>query len=101
MIVAIILILLIGIITIVFTKETSVLRIKRLGLIFSFSGLWLSILLWLAQADNPLFQSPGNLLWSISTLGLSWGPVQFGLDEISLPFVVLTGLLIPICIIIS
>jgi len=37
----------------------------------------------------------------VESLHVSWGPINFGVDEISLPFIILTNLLIPICILIS
>nr|YP_009746388.1 NADH dehydrogenase subunit 4 [Chrysaora pacifica]QIH96597.1 NADH dehydrogenase subunit 4 [Chrysaora pacifica] len=76
--------------------------IKRVGLLSSFGALWLTILIWITHFPNPTFQLNNSDLWiDKSSALLKWGPLHFGLDEISIPFLLLTAILTPICILIS
>ena len=101
MIQTILLALTIAILLIIFTDEKDFSRIKRIGLLFSFIALWVSLLLWSFYTFQPLFQFSQSTNWILTYLSFSWGPLHFGVDKISLPFIVLTGLLTPICILIS
>nr|YP_010317615.1 NADH dehydrogenase subunit 4 [Catostylus townsendi]UNB15559.1 NADH dehydrogenase subunit 4 [Catostylus townsendi] len=101
MIYMILLTLIIAIVLIVFTNNTHFSRIKKIGLLFSFIALWLSLLLWVIYNFQPLFQFSQSTNWILTYLSVSWGPLHFGIDKISLPFIILTSLLTPICILIS
>ena len=94
--------LIISIIIIIFINDQLVSYIKRIGLISSFLTLWLSLLLWSTHNHNILFHSNTTNKWLEDyQLSSNWGNLHFAVDEISLPFIVLTSFLIPICILIS
>lgn len=71
---------------------------KEVGLIFSLITFWISIIVWLNfDNGNPDFQMVQKLNW----MPLSGTYFFLGIDGISLFFVLLTTLLIPICILSS
>nr|YP_009421321.1 NADH dehydrogenase subunit 4 [Nemopilema nomurai]ASR75164.1 NADH dehydrogenase subunit 4 [Nemopilema nomurai] len=64
--------------------------------------LWLSILLWTFHDINNLFYFNSTNIWTtLLSNSTQWGPLHFAVDQVSLPFILLTGLLTPICIVIS
>nr|QCU46377.1 NADH dehydrogenase subunit 4 [Stomolophus sp. CG-2019] len=102
MIILLIVTLLIGIILILFTNSQSVKSIKNIGLLTSFVALWISIALWSFHTPESFFQFNSSNYWGLLvSSSIQWGPIHFAVDEISLPFIMLTGLLTPICILIS
>lgn len=101
MIVLIFSLLIVFIIIILFINKNQTLQIKKVGLFSSFSILWISSVLWFTQEVYPIFQFNKYIYWLTENSSISWGPLHFGLDEVSLPFIVLTNLLIPVCILIS
>nr|AER54453.1 NADH dehydrogenase subunit 4 [Cassiopea andromeda] len=101
MIILIIIITVLTIILIILLNKNKHFLIKKIGLISSFISLWLSIILWILNESKYLIQFTFNSQWMVESLHVNWGPINFGVDEISLPFIILTNLLIPICILIS
>nr|WOE91074.1 NADH dehydrogenase subunit 4 [Cassiopea sp. MKL-2023] len=101
MVLLIIIITVLAITITLFTNKNKHSFIKKIGLISSFTNLWLSITLWVLNKFNYLIQFTFDIQWMVGKLQMDWGPTNFGVDEISLPFIILTNLLIPICIIIS
>lgn len=76
--------------------------IKRVGLASSFLTLWVTLLTWGSYSSDSLFQNNKTNFWiDIISTQSKWGPLHFGLDEISIPFISLTAILSPICILIS
>nr|YP_783943.1 NADH dehydrogenase subunit 4 [Aurelia aurita]ABG56240.1 NADH dehydrogenase subunit 4 [Aurelia aurita] len=75
---------------------------KKIALGSSFLVLWLSIVLWTSHNTESLFYSNIITGWLASVpLSTDWGSLYFGVDHLSLPFILLTAILTPICIIIS
>nr|WGM81686.1 NADH dehydrogenase subunit 4 [Mastigias papua] len=101
MIIIILLLLTIAILSIFFMNRNDHQKIKKIGLLLSFLVLWASVWLWVTEQFKTSYQSTQVLNWLSDNINTSWGPVLFGLDNISFPFILLTNLLIPICIIIS
>lgn len=76
--------------------------LKSIGLLSSFITLWINLIIWSLISDNSSFQLNITDNWiDFNSTSTSWGPLHFGIDEVSIPFILLTNLLIPICIIIS
>jgi proton-translocating NADH-quinone oxidoreductase chain M len=89
---------LIGSILILFTNQYNILRIKQLSLGFSLLTFNFSILLWLFfDSSSAKFQFVQKLNW-IPFYNLNF---YIGIDGISLFFILLTTLLIPICLLSS
>ncbi|YP_009421334.1 NADH dehydrogenase subunit 4 (mitochondrion) [Rhopilema esculentum] len=64
--------------------------------------MWLSIALWSFYTYDTLFHFNTSKFWTtLLSNSVQWGPLHFAIDQISLPFILLTGLLTPICILIS
>nr|AER54636.1 NADH dehydrogenase subunit 4 [Pelagia noctiluca] len=102
MLLAIVFVLLLSLLIVLFVPACNPTLVKKIGLFSSFLVLWLTILCWGSHVPNSYFQSNDLAYWvDTATSSLKWGPVQFGLDEISTPFVLLTALLTPVCIIVS
>jgi proton-translocating NADH-quinone oxidoreductase chain M len=94
----IILLPLVGAIIILFIKDTNVRLIKNVALAFSMASFTLSTLLWvLFDRSTAKFQFVEEFLWIPSS------NINFfiGIDGISLFFVLLTTLLVPLCILAS
>lgn len=71
---------------------------KEIALIFSLITFWISIYIWIKfDNGNPEFQMVQKLDW----MPLSGTTFLLGIDGISLFFILLTTLLIPICILSS
>nr|YP_009742856.1 NADH dehydrogenase subunit 4 [Aurelia limbata]QID91290.1 NADH dehydrogenase subunit 4 [Aurelia limbata] len=102
MILIISIVLIISILLTMLVGNSNPLMAKKIALGFSFLVLWLSIILWIDHSTNSLFYSNIMIGW-LDTISLStdWGSIYFGVDQLSLPFILLTGILTPICIIIS
>uniref|UniRef100_A0AAU6W7L8 NADH-ubiquinone oxidoreductase chain 4 n=1 Tax=Cephea cephea TaxID=880218 RepID=A0AAU6W7L8_9CNID len=94
-------VLIVSTIVVLTTDRNNISKIKKTGLLSSFFTLWMSSILWLTQETYPLFQFNEYAYWLTENLNITWGPLHFGVDKISLPFIILTNLLIPICILIS
>jgi len=91
----IILLPLIGAILILFTRDTNVKLIKNIALTFSMASFVLSTFLWvLFDRSTAKFQFVEEFLWIPSS------NINFfiGVDGISLFFVLLTTLLVPLCL---
>jgi proton-translocating NADH-quinone oxidoreductase chain M len=91
----IILLPLIGAILILFTRDTNVKLIKNIALTFSMASFVLSTFLWvLFDRSTAKFQFVEEFLWIPSS------NINFfiGIDGISLFFVLLTTLLVPLCL---
>jgi len=93
-----VLIPLLGSLTISFISHRNFNLIRRLGLFFSFFTFFLSLFLWLFFSRSyGRFQFVFDIVWlSFSNLNFS-----LGVDGISVFFVILTTLLIPICLLTS
>ena len=94
----IILLPLLGAIIILFIKDTNVRLIKNVALAFSMASFTFSTLLWvLFDRSTAKFQFVEEFLWIPSS------NINFfiGVDGISLFFVLLTTLLVPLCILAS
>lgn len=71
---------------------------KEIALITSLVTLWISIIIWINfDNGNPEFQMVKTLNW----MPLSGTTFTIGIDGISLLFILLTTLLIPICVLSS
>ena len=89
---------LIGAIIILFTRDTNVKLIKNVALVFSMASFVLSTFLWvLFDRSTAKFQFVEEFLWIPSS------NINFfiGVDGISLFFVILTTLLVPLCLLAS
>ena len=76
--------------------------IKKVGLSSSLTALWITISIWIVHTPNTSFQFNKSDLWTDkNVVVLKWGLLHFGLDQISIPFILLTALLTPICILVS
>lgn len=76
--------------------------LKSVGLSSSFIILWITLFIWGTYSFNSLFQINLCNDWiDVTSMSLRWGPLHFGVDEISIPFIVLTAILTPICLLIS
>jgi proton-translocating NADH-quinone oxidoreductase chain M len=94
----IILLPLIGAIIILFTRDTNVKLIKNVALVFSMASFVLSTFLWvLFDRSTAKFQFVEEFLWIPS----SNTNFFIGVDGISLFFVILTTLLVPLCLLAS
>lgn len=89
---------LIGSTILLFTPPSNVNFIKKLGLFTSFLTFFLSLLLWLFFDRTCVrFQFVYDFLW-VSSSNLNF---SLGIDGISIFFVILTTLLIPLCLLAS
>nr|AVP26543.1 NADH dehydrogenase subunit 4 [Cyanea nozakii] len=76
--------------------------LKSTGLFCSMMILWATLLTWAINNYSYRFQTNISDAWlDLGQNQLKWGPLHFGIDEISLPFIILTSILTPICILIS
>jgi len=88
----------IGVILITIQKETDSKNIKRIALNFSFlPNICFLILLGSLKQSKGFFQFTSQLYW-IPSLNLN---IALGVDGISIFFILLTTLLIPLCILVS
>nr|AER54497.1 NADH dehydrogenase subunit 4 [Cyanea capillata] len=95
-------ILILSILTLSIIPRNRYRLLKLTGLSSSFLILWISLLMWGTYSSNSLFQINFSNKWiDITPINLKWGPLHFGIDEISIPFIILTGILTPICLLIS
>nr|YP_009750743.1 NADH dehydrogenase subunit 4 [Tanacetipathes thamnea]QIJ98182.1 NADH dehydrogenase subunit 4 [Tanacetipathes thamnea] len=96
------LLLFMGIINVTRTPRDNDVKLKRTALEWSLATLTAALILWGAFDSEGQFQTINQTEWIASpTLNLQWGPVFLAVDGISLFFLILTALLIPICILIS
>ena len=77
-------------------------KLKRAALEWSLATLTATLILWASFDTEGQFQTINQTEWIVPpALSLKWGPLFFAVDGISLFFIVLTALLIPICILVS
>nr|QJS34682.1 NADH dehydrogenase subunit 4 [Tylopathes sp. n. NB-2020] len=96
------LLLFMGIINVTRTPRDNDVKLKRTALEWSLATLAAALILWGAFDSEGQFQTINQTEWIASpTLDLQWGPIFLAVDGISLFFLILTALLIPICILIS
>lgn len=87
-----------GSLILLFISNKNIHLIRRLGLFFSFLTFFLSLFLWLFFARSyARFQFVFDIVW-LSSANLNF---SLGIDGISIFFVLLTTLLIPICLLAS
>nr|YP_004123488.1 NADH dehydrogenase subunit 4 [Halisarca harmelini]ADT81739.1 NADH dehydrogenase subunit 4 [Halisarca harmelini] len=89
----------IGIILLIKTPRNDGEKLKRIGLEWSLLTFTATILLW-ASFDGGSFQTINLFSWILNLMTSSVN-IVFAVDGISVFFLVLTGLLIPICVLIS
>nr|QJS34588.1 NADH dehydrogenase subunit 4 [Phanopathes sp. NB-2020] len=96
------LLLFIGIINVMRTPRDNDVKLKRTALEWSLATLTATLILWGAFDSEGQFQTINQTEWIVSpTFNFQWGPILLAVDGISLFFLILTALLIPICILIS
>lgn len=88
----------VGMLFILLVPSWDILRLKKLALLFSFLAFVVSLLLWVF-----FNKSTGNMQFVDS---IAWVPYlnlnfTYGLDGISIFFLILTTLLIPLCLLVS
>nr|YP_010127275.1 NADH dehydrogenase subunit 4 [Paraconotrochus antarcticus]QPO84679.1 NADH dehydrogenase subunit 4 [Paraconotrochus antarcticus] len=91
-----------GVLSVVKTSREKKNKLKRNTLEWSLGVLLSVFLLWGGFDLEGQFQFLTQMEWVFSPiLGLQWGPVVFALDGVSLLFLSLTTLLIPICVLVT
>nr|YP_654372.1 NADH dehydrogenase subunit 4 [Nematostella sp. JVK-2006]ABG02346.1 NADH dehydrogenase subunit 4 [Nematostella sp. JVK-2006] len=96
------LLLFLGIINVIIIPRGNSVKLKRAALEWSLATLTATLVLWASFDTEGQFQTINQTEWIVPpALSLKWGPLFFAVDGISLFFLVLTALLIPICILIS
>nr|QJS34641.1 NADH dehydrogenase subunit 4 [Stichopathes abyssicola] len=96
------LLLFMGIINVMRTPRDNDAKLKRTALEWSLATLTATLILWGAFDSEGQFQTINQTEWIVSpTLNFQWGPIFLAVDGVSLFFLILTALLIPICILIS
>jgi NADH-quinone oxidoreductase subunit M len=75
-------------------------RLKKAALSWSLIILAVTILLWVSFDGDGEFQAAMKLRW-FSEVEPIFGPVVFAVDGVSIFFLILTALLVPICVLIS
>ena len=88
-----------GVHLILITRDDNV-RLKKAALSWSLIILVTTILLWVSFDGDGQFQAVVRLRW-IPGVEPIFGPVVFAVDGISIFFLILTALLVPICVLIS
>ena len=89
-----------GIIHLLVIPRDNILRVKKTALEWSLLTLTATILLWASFDGEGQFQTIKKMEW-IPGVEPTFGSVLFGVDGISIFFLILTALLTPICILIS
>ena len=89
----------IGMIFLIFTSRDNIEKLKKIALEWSLFTLTATILLWASFDGEAQFQIIKKVNWIV--IEPLFGPIIFGVDGISIFFIILTALLIPICILIS
>nr|YP_009159671.1 NADH dehydrogenase subunit 4 [Halcampoides purpureus]AKQ50944.1 NADH dehydrogenase subunit 4 [Halcampoides purpureus] len=96
------LLLFLGIINVMRVPRDDSVKLKRAALEWSLATLTATLILWAAFDLEGQFQTINQTEWIVpSALNFKWGPIFFAVDGISLFFLILTALLVPICILIS
>nr|YP_004123208.1 NADH dehydrogenase subunit 4 [Oscarella viridis]ADO51461.1 NADH dehydrogenase subunit 4 [Oscarella viridis] len=94
--------LLIGALHVMFIPRENSIKLKLTALQWTLATLTATIILWISFDGEGQFQATQIIEWISSTTDLwSSGMVVFAVDGISIFFIILTALLIPICILIS
>nr|YP_001648495.1 NADH dehydrogenase subunit 4 [Topsentia ophiraphidites]ABW83857.1 NADH dehydrogenase subunit 4 [Topsentia ophiraphidites] len=91
---------LIGILNLLIIPRDNIIKLKKTALEWSLFTLTATILLWASFDGSGQFQAIINFEWIPGTEPV-FGPVLFAVDGISIFFLILTAVLIPICILIS
>ena len=103
-------ILLLGILSVVATPSEDTVKLRRAALEWSIVSLMVTLVWWCTMDTGGQFQTISSTEWVVhhqSTGGpywasnFQWGPILLAVDGISIYFIILTALLIPICILIS
>lgn len=88
----------VGMLIISITPSWKTLAIKKIALIFSFAAFVVSLVLWLLfNKSIGTMQFVGKIAW-IPYMNLNF---TYGIDGISIFFLILTTLLIPLCLLVS
>lgn len=90
---------LIGIFLLIITSRDKTEKLKKIALEWSLFTLTATILLWASFDREGQIQIIKKINWII--IEPLFGPIIFGVDGVSIFFVILTALLIPICVLIS
>lgn len=81
------------------SEEKNYFFVKEFALVVSLFVLYFSLLLWLAMDySTPGFQYINSFEWSFFSTGIR---LTYGIDGLSLMFIVLTAFLMPFCILIG
>ena len=90
--------LIIGMLNLALIRDFNIRKIKRVGLIYAFVVLILTLLMHICfNVEKNTFSFRLDLLWTIQKNTF----LSLGIDGISIFFIILTALLIPICMLIS
>ena len=93
---------LIAIINIIFTSRFNIKKLEKISLFWSILLLTYFTFIVLIYNENYEFQFNTTLNWfSNNNFNLNWGYITFAIDGVSLFFIGLSIILIPICIIMS
>nr|YP_010890158.1 NADH dehydrogenase subunit 4 [Stephanomia amphytridis]WJJ70206.1 NADH dehydrogenase subunit 4 [Stephanomia amphytridis] len=97
-----IILIMISIIHINFTNRNNINKLKRISLFWSIFILFFFIILLLLFSEFSQFQFSLNLNWLKNFSNyITWGKIIFSVDGISLFFIGLSIILIPICFLVS
>ena len=83
----------------IITSRDKIEKLKKIALEWSLFTLTAAILLWASFDGEGQIQTIKKINWI--TVEPFFGPIIFGVDGVSIFFVILTALLIPICVLIS
>lgn len=89
----------VGIVLLIVTSRNKTEKLKKIALEWSLFTLTATILLWASFDGEGQIQIIKKTNWII--VKPLFGPIVFGIDGISIFFIILTALLIPICVLIS
>ena len=92
--------LLLGGIHLILIPRDNNVKLKKAALDWSLITLAATILFWASFGGDGIFQAIINFKW-IPAIEPIFGPVVFSVDGVSIFFLILTALLVPICILIS
>lgn len=92
--------LFVGILNLIIIPKENINKIKKRTLEWSLLTLIFSFILWLLYDNQTTFQISQKLKW-LSIIEPKINPIFFAVDGISIFFVLLITLLIPICVLIS
>nr|QXT43906.1 NADH dehydrogenase subunit 4 [Craspedacusta sowerbii]CUS58536.1 TPA: NADH dehydrogenase subunit 4 [Craspedacusta sowerbii] len=91
-----------GILNVILTRRHQENKTKIRGLQWSIASLVYFFFLWWATPSHYRFSFHTSIEWlTLHQVKLNWGPLAFAIDGVSIFFIGLTILLIPICILVS